>query len=191
MNLPISKPDAIKASNWLKQHFELQIKEMIAGTPWSVNDVCAIFCQETAYKVLLWIDKFEPLEILARCVFDSSGDFPGRPRYVWPRNKAEFEKVYGPFVTKMLIDEGNLQRKMPQRDAPTGYSEADYLYKGYGIFQNDLQNIKTDPEFFLFKKWYNFSDCMQRLVGELNSKAALHDNLRSIAKAYNGTGPCC
>jgi hypothetical protein len=150
MNLPVSKENAVIASNWLKQHFEPQIKEAVYNTPWTVDLVCAIACQETAYKWLLWIHNYEPLTILQCCVFDASGDY--------------------------------------QNDAPKGYSAAEYLYKGYGIFQYDLQNIQTDPEFFLFKKWYNMSDCLQKLIDELNAKAKVASNLHGIVKAYNGSG---
>jgi hypothetical protein len=188
MSLPLSESQCKTAANWLRQNFEEQIKEQVYNLPWSVELVCAIFCQETAYKVLKWINNYHPLTILQRCVFDASGDFPGTVRFAFPKNKIEFEKKYGAEVTKTLIYEGNKQRAMPQWDAPKGYSEADYLYKGYGIFQYDLQNIETDPEFFLFKKWYNFSDCMQRLVNELNAKAKIAGNLHGIVKAYNGSG---
>jgi hypothetical protein len=188
MNLPVSKENAVIASNWLKQHFEPQIKEAVYNTPWTVDLVCAIACQETAYKWLLWIHNYEPLTILQCCVFDASGDYPGRPRFAFPKNRADFEKKYNADVSHMLIAEGNKQRAMPQNDAPKGYSAAEYLYKGYGIFQYDLQNIQTDPEFFLFKKWYNMSDCLQRLIDELNAKAKVASNLHGIVKAYNGSG---
>jgi hypothetical protein len=188
MSLPLSQLQCMRASNWLKQNFEAQIKEMVYGTPWTVELTCAIFCQETASKVLYWIDEYEPLEILKCCVFDASGDFPGTVRFAFPKNKTEFEKKYGSILTNMLIDEANKQRSMPQHDAPRGYMVADYLYKGYGIFQYDLQHIAEDPEYFVLKKWYNMSDCMQKLVEQLNAKAMLIDNLHGIVKAYNGSG---
>jgi hypothetical protein len=188
MSLPLSKSNCILMADWLKQNFEPQIKEMIYGTPYDVSLVCAIFCQETASKIIYWIHDYDALTILQRCVFDASGDYPGTVRFAFPKNKTEFENKFGADVTNMLIEEANKQRSMPQHDAPRGYSQADYLYKGYGIFQYDLQNILTDPEFFLFKKWYNFSDCIQKLIDELNVKAKLNDNLHGIVKAYNGSG---
>lgn len=188
MNLPISKAQAKKAANWLVQNFGEQIKEHLYGTPYDLELVSAIFCQETACKLLLWFDKYEPLEILARCVFDASGDFPNTTRNAFPKNKAEFKQQYGATITAMLIAEANKMRSMPQPGYPQGYSPADYLYKGYGLFQYDLQHIKTDPEFFLFKKWYNFSDCMQKLIEQLNTKFKHSDTLRALVKSYNGSG---
>ena len=184
----MTKETCIRAANWLKENFEAQIKERIAGTPYDVDLVCAIALQETAIKWIYWIDNYPPEIILQRCVFDASGDYPGTVRFAFPKNKTAFQQVYGAKITDDLIAEGNKQRAMPQHDAPKGYSAADYLYKGYGIFQYDLQHIKTDAEFFLFKQWYNFSDCMQRLVDELNAKAGINDNLHNIVKAYNGSG---
>lgn len=188
MSLPISQQQCLKASAWLKQNFEVQIKECIQNTPWTVELVCAIFCQETASKLLLWMDHYSAETILQRCVFDASGDFPGTHRSAFPRNAKEFQQTYGLSITTMLINQANMQRAMPQHDAPKGYSAADYLYKGYGIFQYDLQNIKKDPEFFLFKKWYNFSDCILKLVEELDVKARRQTILRDIVQAYNGAG---
>lgn len=188
MSLPISIAQAVKASSWLKKHFGDQIKEFTQNTPWTVDLICAIACQETAYKWLLWIDKYPADVILQRCVFDASGDFPGTSRNAFPRNKIEFQNRYGAKLTEMLIYEGNETRAMPQVDNPKGYKPAGYLYKGYGIFQNDLQNILTDRSFFEEKKWYNMSDCLQKLVLELNNKARVTANLKSIVKAYNGSG---
>lgn len=188
MSLPLSKDQALKASAWLKQNFEAQIKQFTENTPWTVELVCAIFCQETASKIILWIDHYSPEIILERCVFDASGDFPGTIRNAFPKNKNEFVKYYGVTLASDLIAEANKQRAMPQHDAPNGYSAADYLYKGYGIFQYDLQHIKDDPGFFMLKKWYNFSDCILRLIEELNKKSRMESNLSRIVQAYNGAG---
>ncbi len=188
MALPISLAQAQKATRWLKTNFSAAISSAIQGTPWSIDLVCAIACQETAYKWLLWIDKYSPDIVLQRCVFDASGDMPGTSRSAFPVNRKAFEARYGAELGGMLVAEGNLQRAMPQADAPGGYRPAQYLYKGYGIFQNDLQNIVTNDTFFREKKWYNMADCVAQLVKELNGKAQQQANLRCIVKAYNGTG---
>jgi hypothetical protein len=188
MSTPISKTQAIRATQWLKLHFGEEIKQAVAGTPWDIDLVCAIACQETAYKWLLWIDKYPADIILQRCVFDASGDLPGTKRSAFPVNRAAFEQHYGKELAAMLVAEANKQRAMPQPDAPGGYKPAQYLYKGYGIFQNDLQNIVADRSFFQEKKWYNMRDCLSHLVQELNNKAQQVGNLRNIVRAYNGRG---
>ncbi|RFM30016.1 hypothetical protein [Deminuibacter soli] len=189
MEYTLSKQQAQKAAAWLKNNFEEVIKAGIAGTPWTVDLVCAIACQETAYKWLLWIDKYPADVVLQRCVFDASGDLPGTGRSAFPKNRADFEDKYGKDLAAMLVNEGNKQRAMPQVDAPGGYKPAGFLYKGYGIFQNDLQNIVTDRAFFQEKKWYNMTDCLAHLVQELNGKARKQSTLEKIVQAYNGSGP--
>jgi hypothetical protein len=41
--------------------------------------------------------------------------------------------------------------------------------RGYGIFQLDLQFFKEDPDYFLNKKWYDFDNCLNKFVEELNA----------------------
>lgn len=184
--LPISEKQAIKAHNWLHFHFGEDIQNAIKGTNYSPELVSAIFCQETAQRVLLWVDNYDPYTILQRCIFDASGDFPNTTRNAFPKNAAAFHDKYGDEFTDLLISEANKMRKMPQPGNPNGYSDSHYLYKGYGIFQYDLQHVVSDELFFRNKLWYNFSDCVSRLISELNSKH--HDKLFDIVKAYNGAG---
>jgi hypothetical protein len=183
-DIPISLHDAKKAAAWLKDNFEEQIKEQIEGTFLKVADVCAIACKETAYKWIHWIDNYDPHTVLARCVFDASGEpeFPSNPRNAFPKNRFDFIKKYSADLLKMLVAEGNKTRNMQ------GWHDAPYLYKGYGIFQYDLQNIVKDEAFFSAKLWYNIEDCLKRLVTEINNKARIRTNRQSIFAAYNGSG---
>lgn len=186
--LPLSQSQTIKASTWLRDNYGEIINEYTRGTPWNFKTVAAIACQETAQRWLLWIDKYSPEEVLSRCVFDASGDYPGTRRYAFPQNRNAFAEKYGVDALQILVGEANLMRRMPQPGNPDGYSAAQYLYKGYGIFQFDLQNITVDPDFFLQKKWYNMSDCLQRLIDILNAKANTASNLHGIFASYNGNG---
>ncbi|BAV07124.1 hypothetical protein SAMN05421788_102251 [Filimonas lacunae] len=188
MALPITESQARRATVWLKTHFEQDITAALANTPWTIDLVCAIACQETAYKWLYWINTHQPDIILQRCVLDASGDFPGTSRKAFPKNRTAFEAKYGPALTNMLIEEGNKQRAMPQPDAPNRYKPAKYLYKGYGLFQNDLQNITDNPSFFENRQWYNMGDCVKQLVVELERKAAHASDLRTTVRMYNGSG---
>ncbi|NQX00678.1 SH3 domain-containing protein, partial [bacterium] len=66
---------------------------------------------------------------------------------------------------------------------------------GFGIFQYDLQFFKTNPGYFLSKKWENLPDCLGMAIRELkeamrrqgwSSKAVLSaDELVHIGIAYN------
>jgi hypothetical protein len=165
-SLPVSEAQAKEAAYWLKHNFEDQIREQIAGTFLNVPLVCAIACKETADKWINWINQYDPATILARCVFDASGEleFKGFLRSAFPKNRIVFAQKYGSELLKSLVEESNKTRRMQ------GWHDAPYLYKGYGIFQYDLQNIVTDEAFFRNKLGYNMSDCLYRLVSEMNEK---------------------
>ena len=187
--MPLSKPQCIICSNWMKDNFEDKIIAAVNNTPFDETLVYAIACQETAQKWQMWINVTDAETVLARCVFDASGDFPDTTRGAFPKNKNEFISEYGNILTQMFVDEGNKMRAMPQPGFPHGYGAAAFLYKGYGIFQYDLQNIKTDKSFFADKLWYSIDECLARLIKELNAKWNAHTNdMYNTVKAYNGSG---
>lgn len=187
--LPISLNAANEAKTWLLSHFHINIEQAIEGTDFTVNLICAIACQETAQRWLLWIDKYDPETILQRCVFDASGDFPNTSRSAFPKNAADFHNKYGDEFTDMLISEGNKMRAMPQPGDANGYNPSHFLYKGYGIFQYDLQAVLTDELFFRNKLWYNIDECCKRCIQELKSKQKrIGNDIWAIVKAYNGSG---
>lgn len=196
--MPIGKTQTIKAAKWLKQHFLLQMQAAVKGTIFDVEDLIAIACQETAYKWLLWIDKYTPDIVLARCIFDATGDTASTigDRSAYPSNLTIFKKDY-PILAKNLIIEGNKQRAMPQQGAPNGWPQSQMiLYKGYGIYQYDLQFVKTDAGFFSDKLWYSIESCLQRLISELvkvqarwKKSGAVGADLKWLCyKGYNGSG---
>lgn len=86
MPLPITRDQTHKVAKWMKGNFGARIKAAVSGTPFSPDIVCAIACQETAFVWVHFIDSLSVDEIIARCVFDASGDFPGTHRSAFPRN---------------------------------------------------------------------------------------------------------
>ena len=188
-DMPLSKSQCIVCSAWMKNNFEEKIIAIVNNTPFDEELVYAIACQETAQRWQMWINAADAATVLERCVFDASGDFPDTTRGAFPKNKNEFITEYGNTLTQMLVDEGNKMRAMPQPGFPHGYGAASFLYKGYGIFQYDLQNIKTDKSFFADKLWYSIDECLERLIKELNEKWKAHRNdMYNTVKAYNGSG---
>ncbi|GAA0274063.1 hypothetical protein GCM10009127_13110 [Alteraurantiacibacter aestuarii] len=182
--LPISRKQAIKATEWLIEHFRSPMEQAVVGKPYRLKHLCAIACQETAYRWVGWIDHHDPATILARCVFDASGDAPNSSRGVRPVNAAAFRADFGDEFAQLLIDEANKYRRL------MNWSARDWLYKGYGIFQYDLQYCYTDPDFFRERKWYDFGNCLAKVTGELDEKLkAQNGDLWEAIRAYNGSGP--
>jgi len=64
----------------------------------------------------------------------------------------------------------------------------DWIYKGYGIFQYDLQFVEEDEDFFRLRLWHDFNECLKRLMQELSRSWKDHNNLFDAIKAYNGSG---
>lgn len=183
MALPITKDQAHTAAQWVKGNFGQAIGEAVSGTSFSVDIICGIACQETAYFWLSFIDRLSVADILGRCVLDASGDFPNTRRSAFPRNTAAFRARFGDDFTQELIDEANHTREL------RGFHDAAWVYKGYGIFQYDLQNILVDEPFFREKQWYEFSSCMAKVMEELEGKYAVQQDVWKAVRAYNGSGP--
>jgi len=195
-DLPISQAAARKVTRWLMTHFGEKLSAAGQGTPFTPDILCAIVCQETAYFWLPLLDKLEskpefkndPTEladlILARCVLDASGDHPASPRSAFPKNTEAFRKKYGSEFTNFLIEEANQSRKL------RGYGPKQWVYKGYGIFQYDLQYVVKDEDFFRERRWYDFDACLAKCIGELKAKyQAVGKDLWEAVRAYNGSGP--
>lgn len=182
MDMPLSKPLAIKAADWLEKNFGDNIRKAVEGTEFTPDIIKGIALQETAIDWVGWIDHKTPAEILGLCVSDPSGDEPGTTRNPFPKNAADFRKKYGDSLTDMLIAEGNKYRNAK------GWSPKQWLYKGYSIFQYDIQAIEEDKIFFENKLWYNIDECLDRLMKELNFKFKVKEAIWPAVAAYNGGG---
>ncbi|SED01190.1 hypothetical protein SAMN05444161_2322 [Rhizobiales bacterium GAS191] len=182
-SLPISKAAALACAHWLVDNFGDALRTAVGGKAYAVKHLCGIVCQESAYKWLKWTAAQNAATIIARCVFDASGDYPGTSRSAFPKNTAAFRAKYGDTFTNMLINEANLTRRLQ------GWGDQSWVYKGYGIFQYDLQNVRGDRSFFEAKKWYSFSECLTRVCQELDIKLTeSNGDLWQAIKSYNGSG---
>ena len=182
--LPISLDTAKKVNGFLLGNFEQAFINATNGTPFDKHTLVAIACQETAYVWANWIGKHDAATILARCVFDATGDTKDTigQRSAFPKNAANFLTKFHQEDLNILIDEANKTRAL------RGFSPASMLYKGYGLFQYDLQFILTDKDFFLQKEWYSIDACIQRAMKELNGKYAVSKDVRTSIRMYNGSG---
>ncbi len=166
----------------MKSNFGTAIQTAVNGTPFSLDLICGIACQETAYFWISFLDSLSTADILQRCVLDASGDFPGTQRSAFPKNTAAFKKRYGDEFTQLLIGEANKTRKL------RGFGPKDWVYKGYGIYQYDLQAVTDDEAFFRERKWYDFAQCLDRVMKELKEKYTTQKDIWKAIKAYNGSG---
>jgi hypothetical protein len=181
---PLTRAQARRARDWIMEHFGDLVQKTVQNSELDAELVCAIACKETAPVWLQWTTQLSPSGLLARCVFDASGDYPGTARSAFPRSTADFRERYGGPLTDDLIAEANKTRRL------RGYDERPWVYNGYGIFQYDLQHISEDPDFFRNKLWYRFDACLERLMGEMKRKLqASGGDLAEAIRGYNRQGP--
>ncbi len=151
---------------WFSKNFREQAQVAVKSTLFAPDLLIAIAYQETGYVWKPLAEKgLKPIDILRACV----GDTLDKERTVFPKSKEDLESApRGAEMFKIareaLVEIANL---VP------GYGailrNPNKFCHGFGVFQYDIQYFKTDPDFFLLKKWYNFNDCSTRLVSELQA----------------------
>ena len=182
--LPISLAQSKKVYDFLMLNYEQKFIDATHDTVFNKKHLVAIACQETAIMWVNWISKYDATTILKRCVLDGTGDTKDTQgqRSAFPKNKVDFVTRYPSSLLDMLIEEGNKTRQLRLLNSAT------ILYKGYGVFQYDLQFIINDKIFFENKLWYNIDDCLVRVMKELNTKYASCNDVRTAIRKYNGSG---
>lgn len=167
---------------WFKGKFAPKVKDAIAGTPLTLDLLCAIAIQETGY---IWrnllANGLSTQEVLRLCVGDTI-DAPGRSAF--PKNKAAL--IARPGGQRMFELAHNLLVEMGEATGIDAYIHAGNnpvkFCRGYGMFQRDLQFFKDDPDYFLNEAWTDFDRCLGEAIAEL--KRGLHNlgysNARSL-----------
>jgi hypothetical protein len=183
---------------WFKKEFEAKISNAISNTPFTVDFLTAIACQETGYLWNTLRKQVGTEEVLALCVGDSIDGNGTSGRRAFPRNKAELIAVKDgqqmfDIARKALED---LARYIPAYQGAA--SNPKKFCRGFGVFQRDLQFFKVDPDYFLQKRYASFDASLQMAIDELKVKLkrlgwqhknALSDyELACLAIAYNTGG---
>ena len=181
---------------WFKQTFHEQIDAALQDSPFTLDFMTALACQETGevWPILrksdLSLDR-----ILELCVGDTL-DAPNRSAF--PKNKAALVAVANPDGQAMFDLAHQLLVEMAQfvDSYKQVAKQANKFCHGYGIFQFDLQFFEDDPEYFLERQFANFDQCLAKAIGELNSAQNKIPTLRNkteltdremafVAIAYN------
>lgn len=189
-----------EAIRWFKTTFQNELAAATAGTPFTVDLLTAIAQQETGYIWSILVDKGRPLdEVIRLCVGDTIDarfvDGKNKGRNAFPRNKQELidhpqgDRMFD-IARQCLID---MAKHVPGYQSAVN-NKAKFCH-GFGIFQYDLQFFKTNPAYFLQKKWESFPDCLAMAIRELKEamerqgwkdKTSLStDEMVHVAIAYN------
>lgn len=157
---------------WFKENFGAEINAAVAGTPFDLDMLTAIALQETGF---IWgtlrkkgLSRERILELCVGDTLDGRSAFPKDKAELiaFPQGQAMFD-----VAKAALVD---MAANIP------GYSGAAAnprkFCHGFGIFQYDIQFFKTDPAYFLDRKYRFFDQTLGKAIAELKSKLATVGN---------------
>jgi hypothetical protein len=183
----------VEAIRWFKSQFHSQIEAAVQGTPFTLDFLTALACQETGHIWSILRDKVNTAEVLALCVGDTLDANKGRRAF--PKTKAELlakpdgQQMFD-IARKGLVD---MAQFIPGFKGAV--SNPNKFCHGFGIFQYDLQFFTQEPDYFLQKRYADFGASLDKALEELRSKqkkigfggrTTLTDlELAAVAIAYN------
>ncbi len=177
---------------WFKENFHGQIEAAIVDTPFTLDLLVAVACQETGHiwSVLRKKPSFTTDQVLVLCVGDTL-DAPRRSAF--PKTKVAL--LAKPDGDTMFIIAREALVAMAAHIPGFPVSNPNKFCHGYGMFQYDLQFFLEDPQYFLQKRYEKFSETLAKCISELTTKAkkihlfdkpSLTDmELTAVAIAYN------
>ena len=180
--------DAIR---WFKSQFHAEIEAAIQGTPFTLDFITAVACQETGFIWNALRNKLTVSEVLAMCV----GDTADSKRTAFPKNKTELIAAQNGQRMFDIARQAVVDGAAFFRDFKKAAANPNKFCHGYGIFQYDLQFFRKEPDYFLQKRYAEFSSSLGKAMEELKVKqkkiglggrATLSDlELTAVAIAYN------
>jgi hypothetical protein len=182
--------------HWFKVTFGDRVNTVVASSPYSLNFLTAIAVQES---FAIWGDLYKTLpetEVLSLCAGDT---IDGPSRKAFPTSKAALLSI--PHGAELFaVARADLEAAGEHNAAyhRIAVSNPNKFCHGFGIFQYDIQFCKTDPDYFLQRKWQKFDLALAKAMSELKeaqsrahlaSKPHLTDTeMAFVAIAYNAGG---
>ncbi len=183
---------------WFKQNFHTQIESAIQDTPFTLDFLTALACQETGEVwPILRRQQLSVKRILELCVGDTLDSAQGRSAF--PRTKTDLLAVVNGQRMFDIARQGLVEMARFVKSYQGVAAKPNKFCHGFGIFQFDLQFFKTEPDYFLDQRYADFDACLEKCLGELQrarrgigfgDKTSLTDFEQAcVAIAYNiGTG---
>ncbi len=182
---------------WFKTEFAAAVETAIAGTPFDVDMLTAIACQETGdIWTVLRKKQLSTAQILALCVGDTLDADKGR--HAFPKTKADLVQAKSGQAMFDLAHQAlaDLAHYVPSYAGVA--ARADKFCHAFGIFQYDLQFFRKDPDYFLQKRYALLEASLAKCLDELHAaktkigwgaKTSLSDfEFACVAIAYNTGG---
>jgi hypothetical protein len=179
---------------WFKEQFGSEIEAALGGTPFNLDFLTAIACQETGdIWPVLRRNGLNREQVLELCVGDTIDETGGRTSF--PTNKDHL--LNEPNGQQMFTIARQALEEMAKQ--VSGYqasvrNPAKFCHT-FGIFQRDLQFFLRDPDYFLQKRYAQFPECLKQCLEELKTdlkKLGFQDRskltdfeLAAVGIAYN------
>ena len=182
---------------WFKQQFGQQIQNAIAGSPFGLDMIVAVACQETGEIWSILRHSGLPVASIVKLCVGDTIDYkgPGKGRQAFPRNRDALlaQPQGGAMFAIARAALEDMAAYVP------GYQGAvanpNKFCHGYGVFQRDLQFFLEDPSYFLDRRYEDFGQSLDHCLRELrrglrkldlDHRTALSDvEFASVAIAYN------
>jgi hypothetical protein len=180
---------------WFKEQFHGAIEEAVQRTPFDLDMLTALACQETGeiWPILRKQGGLSVQEIVALCVGDTLDSDRGRRAFPQTKddllaagNGQEMFTVARQALEKMAVHIASYRGAA---------SNPDKFVHGFGVWQRDLQFFREDPLYFLDKKYEILEETLAKALQELRAalkRADLGDKLSltdfemaCVAIAYN------
>ena len=183
---------------WFKRQFHRQIEAAVQNTSLSLDLITAVACQETGHiwQVLRKKPQLKLDRILELCVGDTLD--ADRGRRAFPKTKADL--VAKPSGKQMfdIARQALVDMAVHIKEFQSVAARPNKFCHGFGIFQYDLQFFLKDPDYFLQKRYADFSASLGKCVEELRNamkRIGLHNQpsltdieMAHVAIAYNTGG---
>lgn len=163
----MSTPSESESVLWLKRSFRHEFRNVLEGTPFCEDLLCAIALQETGYLWRPLIEQRPIPDILRICVGDTIDARGSGGRRAFPKHRRELEAH--PRGKSMFRIARDALLAVAEHSGPYARvaKKPHKFCRAFGIFQYDLQFFDDDPDFFLQRKWSDFGLCLGRFVREL------------------------
>jgi hypothetical protein len=155
---------------WFKRQFHTPIEAALANTPFDLDMIVAVACQETGYIwSILRKKSLSTSQIVALCVGDTLDADKGRKAF--PKTKADLiakprgQQMFD-IARQALVD---MAAHVPGFSGAV--SRPNKFCHGFGVFQYDLQFFLVDPDYFLEKRYETFTETLGKCLTELKSAA--------------------
>lgn len=154
---------------WFKQTFGTRLQTALAGTPFSLDFLVALACQETGEVwPLLRRAGLDEARLLALCVGDTLDASAGRSAF--PRTRAELEAAPDGAQMFQIARQALVEMARFVPEYARVAQKPDKFCHGFGLFQRDLQFFKQDPQYFLQQRYAHFDDTLAHALEELQAK---------------------